>query len=127
MKEKELTVGLLNGFYQMVTSKNYDLITENIMKCPKKIADPMARAILSYEHLSEDRAYEILLKTFDIYKKYFCKVKSNEEMYSVIQEAEKIKSEFKNAEEKMYAARILVTFVDEVELSYKESVNGSNA
>ena len=38
-------------------------------------------------------------------------------MYSVIQEAEKIKSEF-NAEEK-YAARILVTFVDEVELSYK--------
>jgi hypothetical protein len=123
MKEKEITLGLLNGFYQMVTAHNYDLITENIMKCPLKVADPMARAILSYGYLTTDIAYKILMETFSIYKSYVCKVKTDEEMYDVVNESKKIMDKFTKPEEKAYAGRMLAAFIDEVELSYKESVN----
>lgn len=47
MKDRNVTIGLLNGFYQMVMAEDYNLITDSIMKCPQKVADPMARAILS--------------------------------------------------------------------------------
>jgi hypothetical protein len=126
MKEKEITLGLLNGFYQMVMSDNYDLITENIMKCPLKVADPMARAILSYGYLVPDKAYAVLMETFVIYKDYVCKITNDDEMYDVLIEAEKIKAKFKTKEEKDYASRMLKAFTDEIELSYKdckESVN----
>lgn len=123
MKEKEITIGLLNGFYQMVTSQNYDLITENIMKCPLKVADPMARAILSYGYLTTNKAYMILMETFSIYKNHVCKVKTDEEMYDVINESKKIMEKFTTPEEKAYAGRMLAAFLDEIELSYKETVN----
>lgn len=123
MKEKEITIGLLNGFYQMVTSQNYDLITENIMKCPLKVANPMVRAILSYGYLTTNKAYMILMETFSIYKNHVCKVKTDEEMYDVINESKKIMEKFTTPEEKAYAGRMLAAFLDEIELSYKETVN----
>ena len=123
MKDKNVTIGLLNGFYQMVMAGNYDLITDSIMKCPQKVVDPMARAILSYGYLMPDKAYGVLMKTFEIYKNNICKVTNEEEMFSVLLEAEKIKTTFKTEAEQEYAGRMLKAFTDEIELSYKESVN----
>jgi hypothetical protein len=127
MKEKEIVLGLLNGFYQMVTAGNYDLITENIMKCPLKVADPMARAILSYEYLMPDKAYGVLIETFKVYKTYFGKVTSDDEVFKVVEEAEKIKAKFTTPEEKSYAGRMLAAFINEIELSYKEAVKSEAA
>ena len=123
MKDRNVTIGLLNGFYKMVMEGDYDLITDNIMKCPQKVADPMARAILSYGYLASDKAYGVLMKTFEIYKNNFCEITTEEEMFNVFREAEKIKDSFKTEEEQEYASRMLRAFTDEIELAYKESAN----
>jgi hypothetical protein len=123
MKERTLVVNLLNGFYKMSTQGDYDLITDSIMKCPKKVADPLCRAIMSYEYLMPDKSLDVLMKTFNLYKDNFMKVTDDEGMAKVVDEAEKIKAQFTVPEESAYAGRMLAAFIDEIELAYKETAN----
>lgn len=126
MKDREVTVGLLNGMYKMLTAGDYDLITDNVYKCPKKVADPMVRTFLGYGYMAPEVTIKILLACFELYKKYFQNVNSKDEFIEIIKEAEQIKTKFSETEEKSYAGKVLSIFIDEIELAYQASVNESN-
>ena len=83
----------------------------------------MARAILSYGYLPVDKAFNVLMETFQLYKNYFMKLENSEDMAKVVKDAEKIKAKFTTPEEKSYAGIMIAAFMDEIELSYTETVN----
>ena len=126
MKDREVTVGLLNGMYKMLTEGDYDLITENVYKCPQKVADPMVRTFMGYGYMTPDVTLKILLDCFGIYKKYFQQVNSSDAFTDIIKEANDIKAKYNNAEECSYAGKVMSIFIDEIEMAYQEAAKDSN-
>ena len=107
-------MGLLNGMYQMLKADNYDLITENIYKCPKKVGEPLVRAILSYDYIPNKVTIEALLKCFEIYKAYYGETEETK-LQEAVTKATELCNSFEQVEVKAYATRVLAAFLDELE------------
>lgn len=121
MKSKEVTLGLLNGMYKMLTKDDYDLMYDTVCKLPQKLGDPMARTFLSYGYMKPDVTIKVLLECFELYKKYFQNIKAENGIADVVEAAETIKATFTNAEEQAYATRVLAVFIDEIEMACEET------
>lgn len=121
MKDREVTIGLLNGVYKMLTEGDYDLLLENVCKLPEKLGDIMVRTFLSYGYLMPDKTIQVLLTAFSVYKNHYGKVTEDAQLEEIVKEAEEIRQKFTTPEEKAYGSRVLSVFIDEIELCYKES------
>ena len=115
---KETIRGLLNGFYKLTFKGEPEMITEYILKLPDKINDPFVRAMMSYGYLNTQAAYSILVKTFNVYKKWCGNITSSELLFEVLVESEEIKQDIPT-EERSYASVMLSAFYDEIKAEYE--------
>lgn len=125
--KKEVTVQILNSIFLMFKKNDHETIAKTVEMLPGRLMDPMLRTFLSYESLKEDVALNLMMESFNFYKKYFGAMNTDKDFEVMMKELDEMVKNYENTAEGNYARRLLLTFIDEIELEYQERISAKAA
>jgi hypothetical protein len=125
MSRKEQIIGIFNGIYKMLKENDYEVIMDIVSELDKKINDPLLKAVLNYEPLTNEDTIKILMVVFSIFKPYYGTMEDDDAMWSsLVQQGNDCVAKITECipEGNAYTRRLITVLIEEIEAKYKEGV-----